>query len=387
MGSTLAKGRKRVEQASFEWLRTGREAVDAMLETISQAEQSIRLETFIFQSGEVGDSFREALVAAQRRGVRVRVMCDAFGSIKLLASYWEDLVKAGGEFRWFNPLQLNRIIYRNHRKILVVDKRVAFIGGFNIGTEYCGDGVTCGWRDLGLKITGAMATALGETFDDLFTRADCRHRRFETMRRTRSDAMVPGQRWTLLLTGPGRGHRALKQSLIHDFDTAKSIQIMSAYFLPNLRILRALKRAARRGARVRLILAGKSDVRLMRIATRGLYPSLLRAGVEIYEYEPQIMHAKIVLADDVVYAGSANLDARSLSINYEVLARIPDETLADEAREIFESDMQHCRRIEPRGWRTPRGMWQKFIERLAYFILARIDPYLARRQRKHLLQS
>jgi len=376
-----------VEQASFEWLRTGREAVDAMLETISQAEQSIRLETFIFQSGEVGDSFREALVAAQRRGVRVRVMCDAFGSIKLLASYWEDLVKAGGEFRWFNPLQLNRIIYRNHRKILVVDKRVAFIGGFNIGTEYCGDGVTCGWRDLGLKITGAMATALGETFDDLFTRADCRHRRFETMRRTRSDAMVPGQRWTLLLTGPGRGHRALKQSLIHDFDTAKSIQIMSAYFLPNLRILRALKRAARRGARVRLILAGKSDVRLMRIATRGLYPSLLRAGVEIYEYEPQIMHAKIVLADDVVYAGSANLDARSLSINYEVLARIPDETLADEAREIFESDMQHCRRIEPRGWRTPRGMWQKFIERLAYFILARIDPYLARRQRKHLLQS
>ncbi|HMJ90913.1 MAG TPA: phospholipase D-like domain-containing protein [Candidatus Acidoferrum sp.] len=376
-----------MEQASFEWLRTGREAVDAMLETISQAEQSIRLETFIFQSGEVGDSFREALVAAQRRGVRVRVMCDAFGSIKLLASYWEDLVKAGGEFRWFNPLQLNRIIYRNHRKILVVDKRVAFIGGFNIGTEYCGDGVTCGWRDLGLKITGAMATALGETFDDLFTRADCRHRRFETMRRTRSDAMVPGQRWTLLLTGPGRGHRALKQSLIHDFDTAKSIQIMSAYFLPNLRILRALKRAARRGARVRLILAGKSDVRLMRIATRGLYPSLLRAGVEIYEYEPQIMHAKIVLADDVVYAGSANLDARSLSINYEVLARIPDETLADEAREIFESDMQHCRRIEPRGWRTPRGMWQKFIERLAYFILARIDPYLARRQRKHLLQS
>jgi cardiolipin synthase len=376
-----------IERTGFEWLRNGREAVDAMLETISQAENSIRLETFIFHSGEIGDLFRDALVAAQRRGVRVRVMCDAFGSLRLLASYWDELVQAGGEFRWFNPLQLNRIIYRNHRKILVVDKRVAFIGGFNIGTEYCGDGITCGWRDLGLKITGPMASVLGETFDDLFMRADCRHRRFQTMRRTRSDAVVQREGWTLLLTGPGRGHRALKQSLIHDFATAQSIDIMSAYFLPNLRILRALKKAARRGARVRLILAGKSDVKLMRIATRGLYPSLLRAGVEIYEYEPQILHAKMVVVDDVVYAGSANLDARSLSINYEVLARIPDLALAEQAREIFEGDIPHSARIEPRRWRTPRGAWQKFIERAAYFILARIDPYIARRQRRNLLRS
>lgn len=358
-----------------------------MLAAIHGARNSIRLETFIFRAGEVGDIFRDALVQARRRGVRVRVMCDAFGSISLKASYWTDFVNAGGEFRWFNPLQLDRIIYRDHRKILVVDEVIAFIGGFNIGTEYCGDGITCGWRDLGIKITGPLASALAQTFDDLFTRADCRHRRLQRIRHTRSDAMVNGPEWTLHLTGPGRGHRALKQALIHDFSQARRIDIMSAYFLPNLRILRALKRAARRGARVRLILAGKSDVLLMRIATRGLYPSLLRAGIEIYEYEPQILHAKMVVADDTVYVGSANLDARSLSINYEVLARIPNPSLANEAREIFEGDLARSRRLERRSHRATRHPIKRLVERIAYFILARIDPYIARRQRRNLLRT
>jgi cardiolipin synthase A/B len=372
---------------SYRWLHNGQEAVDEMLAAIRTAQRSIRLETFIFHSGEVGDLFRDALLSAQRRGVRVRVMCDAFGSIKLLKSYWDELVAAGGEFRWFNPLQINRLIYRDHRKILVVDEEIAFIGGFNIGTEYCGDGVTCGWRDLGLRIQGPLARELADTFNDLFIRADCRHRRFHRMRHTRADALVSGPDWTLLLTGPGRGHRALRQSLARDFSNGKSIHIMSAYFLPNLRLLRELKWAARRGARVRLILAGKSDVWLMRIATRGLYHSLLRAGVEIFEYEPQILHAKIIVVDDLVYAGSANLDARSLSINYEVLARIPNPELAQEALKIFEGDLKHCRRVDRKELRQTRKPWQSMIERLAFFILARIDPYLAHRQRHHLLQS
>jgi cardiolipin synthase len=372
---------------TFRWLRNGQEAVDAMLEAIASAEHSVRLETFIFHPGEVGDAFRDALVAAQRRGVRVRVMCDAFGSLKLLKSYWDELVEAGGEFRWFNPLRPNHLIYRDHRKILVVDERAAFIGGFNIGTEYCGDGITCGWRDLGLRIEGLMARALADTFNDLFARADCRHRRFQRIRHTRSDAVITGHNWRLLLTGPGRGHRALKHSLAHDFSTAESIQIMSAYFLPNLRLLRQLRRAAQRGAKVQLILAGKSDVWLMRIATRGLYPSLLRAGVEIYEYDPQIMHAKMVVVDDIVYVGSANLDARSLSINYEVLARIADPELAVQAREIFLGDLQHCRRIDRKEYRRDRKPWQGILERWAFFILARVDPYLARQQRQNLLES
>ena len=371
----------------FRWLRTGREAVNEMLDAINHAQRSIRLETFIFHADDVGNAFRDRLTAAQQRGVRVRVMCDAFGSLKLSSSYWHGLMAAGGEFRWFNPLDIQRLIHRDHRKILVVDEKVAFIGGFNIGSEYCGDGVTSGWRDLGLRIEGLLACELANTFNDLFARADGRHRRFQRIRHTRSDALVAGPDWTLLLTGPGRGHRALKQSLARDFAHANSIRIMSAYFLPNVPILRELKYAARRGATVQLILAGKSDVWLMRIATRGLYKSLLRAGVEIYEYEPQILHAKIVLVDEIVYVGSANLDARSLSINYEVIARIPHHDLAAEARRIFTGDLQHCRRIDRKGFRKARKIWENLLERWAFFLLARVDPYLARRQRRHLLQS
>lgn len=369
------------------WLRHGREAIGAMLDAIAHAQHSVRLETFIFHADQTGDAFRQALLAAQRRGVRVRVMCDAFGSFSLPKSYWNEFVSAGGEFRWFNPLHIQRIVYRDHRKILVVDDELAFIGGLNIGEEYGGDGVTSGWRDLGLRIEGAPARQLADAFNDLFVRADGRHRHFQRIRRTRADEVVAGRDWKLLLTGPGRGHRALRQSLAHDFAEARSIRIVSAYFLPGLRLLRALKRAARRGAQVQLILAGKTDVPLMRVATRSLYPALLRAGVEIYEYKPQILHAKMVIVDDVIYAGSANLDARSLGINYEVVARLPNAPLAAEAREIFADDLQHCRRIDRKLMRRARTKWEKLVLRWAMFLFARLDPYLARRQRRRLLNS
>ena len=369
------------------WLRHGRAALDAMLDAIRHAQHSVRLETFIYHPDATGDSFRAALLAAQQRGVRVRVLCDAFGSFHLPNDYWDELVAAGGEFRWFNPLHIHRIIYRDHRKILVVDDELAFIGGLNIGAEYSGDGVTTGWRDLGLQIEGPLARELADAFNDLFSRADCRHRRFQRMRRARADQMVSGQNWKLLLTGPGRGHRHLRHALEQDFRQARSIQIVSAYFLPSLRLLRALKRAAKRGAKVQLILAGKSDVRLMRVATRSLYPSLLRAGVEVHEYEPQILHAKMVIVDEVIYAGSANLDARSLGINYEVVARLPDAALAAEARDIFAEDLRHSRAINRETLRHARSFWEKWLIRWALFLLARLDPYLARRQRRHLVKS
>ncbi len=371
----------------YQWLRHSQEALDAMLAAIASAQNSVRLEMFIFRPDAVGSAFRDAFIAAQRRGVRVRVMCDAVGSFELRTSYWDGLTAAGGEFRWFNPLDIQRLIHRDHRKILVVDEQIAFIGGFNVGAEYAGDGVKKGWRDLGLRIEGPLARSLADAFNDLFARADLRHRRFPRLRQTRADAVITGWEWTLLLTGPGGGQRALKQTLAHDFAQAQSIRIMCAYFLPNLRLLRELKRAARRGAPVQLILAGKSDVWLMRMATRGLYSSLLRAGVEIYEYIPQILHAKLIVLDEVVYAGSANLDARSLSINYEVITRLHDSVLTEEARQIFEADLGQCRQIHRQEFRRGRALWEKIIERWAFFVLARIDPYLARRQRRHLLQS
>src|ERR1035438_5521183 len=140
--------------ADWTWFCSGREVLAAMLAAIEAARESICLEMYIYAADSVGERFREALVRARQRGVRVQVLIDAFGSITLPGAFWEPLRAAGGEARWFNPLALDRWGIRNHRKLLVCDERVAFIGGFNITADYDGDGVTSGWLDLGLKVGG-----------------------------------------------------------------------------------------------------------------------------------------------------------------------------------------------------------------------------------------
>ena len=142
--------------------------------------------------------------------------------------------------------------------------------------------------------------------------------------------------------------------------------------------------AARRGGRVRLILAGKSDIPLAKLATHRLYKMLLKQGVEIYEYQPQILHAKLFIMDAEVYVGSSNLDARSLNINYELLVRITDPPVVKEARAIFAEALTHCRRIDAKTWRGSRSLWTKLLEDWAYFLLARVDPYLARKRMGNL---
>jgi len=365
---------------SHRWLCTGDEAYAAMNEAIRGARESIRLETYIYEAGEPGDTLRTSLIQAAQRGVKVSVLVDSFGSLALPEDYWISLEHAGGEAAWFNPLSLGRFGFRDHRKMLVCDEAVAFIGGFNIAPVYRGDGVTRGWRDLGLRVTGPVVAELSDAFDEQFERADLRHRRFTRLRNPRLPRPSLARTTQLLVSSPGRGMNPIKAALIHDFHHARDIAISCAYFLPTWHIRRALTRAVRRGARVRLILAGKSDVRLSQLATRGLYRALLRAGIEVYEYQPQVLHAKLLIMDDVTHVGSSNLDTRSLHLNYELLVRFADAFLAAEARELFEADLRHCRRIEWEVWRRERTFWHKLAERWASFLLRRVDPWLARKQ-------
>jgi cardiolipin synthase len=137
---------------------------------------------------------------------------------------------------------------------------------------------------------------------------------------------------------------------------------------------------ARSGGRVQLILAGKSDVVLSQLAARSLYRRLLRAGIEIYEYQPQILHAKLIIIDDIVYAGSANLDHRSLNINYELMIRFKGSDMAQRAKQVFERNLQHSKQITREEWRKSRNLWARLKQRWAYFFLVRIDPYIAQRQ-------
>ncbi len=364
----------------FRWLRSGDETFAAVLEAIDAAEVSVELETYIFTSDSLGETFRSSFLRARQRGVRVRVLIDAFGSVMLSDSYWDSLRNAGGEMRWFNPITLRRFQIRNHRKLLVCDGQVAFVGGFNISMTWQGDGVNQGWRDLGLKIIGPMAAELSASFDEMFERADFKHKRFFRLRKRPVPTRNSRPSGELLLSGPGRGRSPIKLALRQDLARARDVQIIAAYLLPPRRLRRALTHVCRRGGRVRLILPGRSDVPLMQLAVRSLYQRLLDAGVEIYEYQPQILHAKLVIIDQIVHIGSSNLDTRSLNINYELVVRLPDDRLAAEARAIFAQDLRHCRALDAETWRRSRTFWSKLKERWAYVFFARIDPYVARRQ-------
>lgn len=368
----------------FRWLRTVDASMDAMLTAIHEASQSVRLETYIYTASPVGERFRDALVRAALRGVRVRVMLDSWGSITLTDKFWESLREAGGIVRWFNPLRLRRCGIRNHRKLLACDDHLAFVGGFNIAPEYQGNGVTQGWYDLGMRVEGPLAEELARSFDTLFELADFQHRRFARFRKRVNQKLVSTEDGQIVLAGPGLHPNLLKTLLLKDFQAAQSISIIAAYFLPPRPIRRALMRAARRGAWVRIILAAKSDVPLLLIAFRRFYQAFLRAGIEIYEYEPQILHAKLVIADSITYAGSANLDRRSFLANYELMLRVHSGEVAAEAERIFSKALEHCRKVEPRTWRSPRSWWAKWKEWWAFFILARVDGGLSRRQLRNL---
>jgi cardiolipin synthase A/B len=368
----------------FYWPRSVDESFELMLQAIHQAQVSICLEMYIYSASPIGEQFREALVRASERGLHVRVLIDAWGSMTLPDRFWDALREAGGELRWFNPIQLRRFGIRNHRKLLVCDRQLAFVGGFNIAPEYQGDGLTKGWHDLGLQMTGGLAEHLASSFDTLFALADFQHKRFIPFRKAVAHQTISTPDGQILLIGPGHNRHFVKQTLLADLNRATSIQIISAYFLPTRVIRRALMRAARRRCKVQLILAGKSDVPLSQHASRKFYQTFLRAGLEIFEYQPQILHSKLFIVDETVYAGSANLDRRSFSINYELMLRLPNHSLALEARRIFQNALDHSKQIDISTWKKSRTLWNKIKEQWAFFLLAKVDPFIARRQLRNL---
>ncbi len=369
---------------NWNWLCSGDEVFPAMLAAIEGAQKTVCLETYTYSVGPLGERFREALIRAQKRGAQVRVLIDALGSMTLPDSFWVSLRGVGAQVRQFNPLSLNRLGIRNHRKLLVCDERVAFVGGFNISSEYEGDGIKCGWCDVGLRIEGPLAVDLAASFDEMFTRADFQHKRFMLLRKTSAKRTVRSRNEQLLLSGPGRGRNPIKRAMQWDFAHARKIQIIVAYFLPSWRIRKSLVRTVQRGGQVDLILPGKSDVLVSQLAGQSLYARLLRGGLMIHEYQPQILHAKLLIIDDVVYVGSANLDQRSLNINYELMIRFESKEMAAQAREVFQADLKHCREITADKWRKAHSIWRRLKQHWAYFLLARIDPYIAGRQWRDL---
>jgi len=361
-------------------LKNGTEAFPAMYGAIDRALSSLALEMYIVADDETGREFRAHLAGAAQRGVQVQVLVDSWGSWNLADTFWDELRRAGGTVRWFHPITRGLFPFRNHRKLLLVDDRIAYLGGMNIADEYYrGAKGDQAWRDNMIEITGMEVARLRGAFSQMWARGDSLFQRLVLrIRRSRSTMGSGAGRIRFYESGPDnpvRPVRRVYQQVVQNART--SIDLAMGYFYPQGRLLRTLKRAVRRGVRVRLLFSQQTDVPIARWAARGLYGRLLRAGVEVWEYVPAMMHAKIVVADDTVIAGSANLDVRSGFFNYELVAVMADPALAAQIRGDFEEDLTQSVLISAEEWRR-RPLTQKLKERASYCLLARADIFISR---------
>jgi cardiolipin synthase len=314
---------------SVRLLDGGAEAFPRMLQAIAQARRYVHLEVYAFSSSGVGAAFVEALEAALDRGVKLRLILDGWGSAADGRALVSRLRARGAEATLYNRLLalFGGHFRRNHRKILLVDDEVAILGGINIGDEYSGSASEPGWADVALEIHGPACARLGK--------------KLRREKQAAGDANAPVH---IFLSGGGgrrlekRYHRAFRAS-------AKQLLVAHAYFLPSPSLLTAMFRAARRGARVQLLLAGRSDVPFARAATRTLYRSLIKAGIEVYEWTESVLHAKIAVVDDQrLLVGSFNLDPFSRS-NLETLVEVDDAQAAAAGGAWVREHLARARRV------------------------------------------
>jgi len=359
----------------IQWFDTGQKFLSSQLEAIRQARQSVRLEQYIYAASVIGDEFRTALTEAARRGVKVVVMLDALGSRALRSHYFQETEAAGGKLVWFNPLRWRLLSFRDHRKLMIADEELAFVGGCNIAEEYAGDGMTHGWRDGGISIRGSVVQSLVEAFDGQVERAG--QSIWKVRKKAFSGWIEPGQKVAVLLERPGLRQRSFQIMLRRDLRGAKDVAITAAYFLPGGKLRRAMLRTAHRAKHFRLLVPAHSDVPVLQVATRSLYRRFLKRGAAIFEYQPQNLHAKVIVIDDIVYIGSANLDPRSLVINFEVVLRIQSPALAEAARNTFERDLEHSLPVTKDHVERRRSWWTRLKQRLSFWVFCRLDLTVA----------
>jgi len=360
-------------------LRDGIEAFPAMLEAVEAAEHEILLEMYWVGADAVGIRFRDALAAKAKKGITVRVIYDAVGSIAISPAFWQPLVAAGGEVREYHPVsplrpsfQFALMDQRDHRKILVVDKHTGFTGGLNLALPWLplADGGEA-WRDDMIQVKGHVVEELRTLFYKTWRRVWFRNLPHELVPMHVPRDLVPlSKRPTgkvYVLASLRRQRRNLMKEYLSRINTAtRSIDIANSYFIPDRGVRNALFRAVLRGVRVRVLVPTKSDVAVVQFALEAMYESLLRRGVEIFCYSGPMMHAKTVVIDDrFAMIGSYNLDERSRAKNLEVNIAVEDEAFATYARKWFDTDIAGAKRVDLYEWRA-RPLARRGIEYMAY---------------------
>lgn len=343
-----------------EVLTDNRDAFARKEEAILAAQHTIWAEYYMVHGDGTGRRFLELLAQRAREGVDVRLLFDAVGSSDIDRNGVDELVKAGGRAAAFlpvNPLRRRWAVHlRNHRKILVTDARIGFVGGMNVGDEYSGRRGRRGrpWRDTHLRVQGPAARDLALVFDE-----DWCFMTGEVLTLPPPVAPVGDATVAILPSGPDQDDNAAGLAWFTCIGLAlHRCWIATPYFAPDDGILRGLTAAARRGVDVRLLVPERNDLVLMGLANRSFYRFLVEAGVRVYEYRPTMLHAKTVVVDGALaMVGSANVDMRSFRLNFEAGALVADRGFAEEMERRFLEDLTASREVTPR-WIAERKPWE-----------------------------
>jgi cardiolipin synthase A/B len=345
-----------------------------MLEAIDAASRYVLLEMYLVRSGAIVTRFSDALARAVRRGARVCLMFDGFGAQGLTRADRRRLQAAGVELRFFNPLRFTHRLanlLRDHRKLLLTDGRLAFVGGAGLSDEFALEVRHGPWRELMVEISGPVVGDWQRAFARTWRRCG------PELGIADPPACLPGAGGAAgrLSLSEARQRSVLANGVLRRIDCAtRRAWIMSAYFVPSRRFRKALRRAARRGVDVRLLMPGaRTDHPWVRQAARRFYGKLLRNGVKIFEYQPRMLHAKLILCDDWVSVGSSNLDRWSFRWNLEANQEIADAAFADTAARLFAQDLLVSRAISRRYWRQ-----RAWLDRLRESIAGVLDRQLDR---------
>lgn len=370
MGSLLGPGivgGNRVQE-----LLNGEQIFPAMLAAIRGAQHSITFETYIYWSGDIGREFADALAERARAGVKVHVLLDWVGSARIDDAFLKEMETAGVEIRkfhkphWYNLARMNN---RTHRKLLVADGKTGFTGGVGIAPQWTGAGQDAEhWRDSHFRIEGPAVAQMQAVFMDNWLKVTGQVMHGEVyfpplQAAGSSDAQV-------FSSSPSGGSESMQLMYQLSITAAeRSIDLSSAYFVPDDLTRKALTDALKRGVKIRIITPGEIiDTDVVRAASRGTWGPLLQAGAQIYEYLPSMYHCKVMIVDQLlVSVGSTNFDNRSFRLNDEANLNVFDKTFAARQSRVFEDDLRKSRRVTYEQWEA-RPLKEKVMERLALLL-------------------
>lgn len=346
---------------------TGVDKFESLKRDIASATDHIHVQYFIIENDDVGTDLLNLLIEKAREGVQVRVLYDYVGSFYMSSRLLKQMRNAGIEVHAFLELSLAtfafRVNWRNHRKIVVIDGQVGYVGGMNIADRYVtGDKEWSAWRDTHLRVTGEAVTALQYSFaiDWYFTTSKLLN---SPSMRYKGNPEKVDLVMQMMGSGPTSRWNNISVVFFKAITQAKHrVYVQTPYFLPSDALLKALESAALSGVDVRLMIPRKLDSEMLRLATGSYIKECLLSGIKVYLYEPTVMHAKVVIVDDeFVTTGSTNFDFRSFEHNFEFNVLVYNKDFNSRMRAIFEADMEQCTRLSMGKWKQ-RPLMQKALE-------------------------